>query len=131
MPLFNLVPRTNYHKNGTQWIGKMCARLIGEKNYEWVRLEKRIFYAKYFYKKQTLLYKFWNEYPHIATWFSILNKHDTSIGFPARRAYERYSDFAVFNMNHEGWFQFYFITAAFIVVFWNWWVVAYHYDIRG
>ena len=44
MQLFSL--RTNYHKNGTQFIGKLGARIMGESNYEWFRMEKRIFYGK-------------------------------------------------------------------------------------
>jgi hypothetical protein len=131
MPIFNIVPRSTYHKNGTQWIGKIVNRIIGEKNYEFIRIEKRILYARFWYTKQSILLKFWEQYPNIATFFSILNKHDTSSGFPARRAYERYSDWAVFNVNHEGWFQLYFVIAATIVLLWNWWVLAYYYDVRG
>jgi len=131
MPLFNIVPRTNYHKNGTQWIGKIAAGIIGERNYEWIRLEKRILYIRYYYKKQGIIFKFWHQYPNVATWFSLLNKTDTSHGLPARRAYERYSDFAVFNVNSEGWFQLYFFVAAAVVLIWNWWMLAFHYDVRG
>ena len=47
--------RTHYWKNGTQWMGKMCAKAMGENNYELARLEKRIFYARYYYAKQTIL----------------------------------------------------------------------------
>ena len=43
--------RTNYHKNGTQWLGKWVARTMGENNYEYFRLEKRVFYARYYYAK--------------------------------------------------------------------------------
>lgn len=131
MPLFNLVPRNTYHKNGTQWIGKMVSKIIGEKNYEFIRIEKRVLYARYWYSKQSILLKFNQQYPNISTFFGILNKHDTSIGLPARRAYERHADFAVFNVNHEGWFQLYFFVAAAVVLLWNWWTLAFHYDIRG
>lgn len=131
MPFFNLVPRNTYHKNGTQWIGRIANRIIGEKNYEFIRVEKRILYARYWYFKQAILLKFNHQYPNISTFFSILNKHDTSSGFPARRAYERHADYAVYNANHEGWFQLYFTLAAAIVLLWNWWMMAYHYDIRG
>ena len=47
--------RTNYWKNGTQFMGKYVARLIGENHYEYFRLEKRIFYARFYYWKQTIL----------------------------------------------------------------------------
>ncbi len=54
--MFNLFSlRPNYHKNGTQFIGKIGARIMGESNYEYFRLEKRIFYARYYYTKQSLL----------------------------------------------------------------------------
>jgi hypothetical protein len=132
MPLYDIIKRPNYHKNGTQWVGKLCAAIIGEHRYEWVRLEKRILYGYFWYTKQTILFRFQQQYPQWANWFSLLNKDDTSAGFPSRtRQYERYQDFAVFNVNHEGWFQLYFFSAAAIVILWNWWMIAYHYDIRG
>jgi hypothetical protein len=131
MVLFNLVPRNTYHKNGTQWIGKIFNRIMGESLYEKIRLEKRILYGRFWYNKQNILYRFQQQYPHFAVWFSLLNKKDTSNGFPARRQYERHQDFAVYNINHEGWFQFYFILATFAVLAWNYWVIAVHYDISG
>ena len=30
--------RTNYWKNGTQWMGKLAAKAMGENNYELARL---------------------------------------------------------------------------------------------
>ncbi len=131
MVLFNVIGRPLYHKNGTQWIGKLCSRIIGEKNYDRIRLQKRVYYAMFWYSKQSILLKFQQQYPHIAVWFSLLNKADTSDGFPAKRQYERHQDFVTFNVNSEGWFQLYFFFAAFVVMFWNWWICAYNYDIRG
>lgn len=90
-----------------------------------------MFYAYFWYTKQELLRRFQVQYPQAAVWFSLLNKQDTSVGLPAKRQYERHQDFAVYNMNHEGWFQFYFCVSCFAVLIWNWWVLAYHYDIRG
>jgi hypothetical protein len=131
MVLFNALARPSYHKNGTQWIGKLCVRIIGEKNYEFVRLQKRISYAMFWYTKQGILLRFQQQYPHIAVWFSLLNKADTSHGFPAKRQYERHQDFVTFNLNSEGWFQLLFCIAALVVMTWNWWIVAFHYDVRG
>lgn len=131
MVLFKLVTRNQYHKNGTQFIGKMFNRLIGEKNYDSLRLMRRVNYARFWYAKQRFLYRFQQQYPHIAYWFSLLNKYDTSHGFGSKRPYERYQDIAVYNINHEGWFQFYFLIASIIVFIWNWWVIAVHYTIRG
>jgi hypothetical protein len=101
MPFVNLIPRNVYHKNGTQWIGKLFCRIIGEKRYDVLRMERRILYAHFWYTKQTILYRFQQQWPHIAMFFSLLNKKDTSSGIPSARAYERYQDFAVFNINHE------------------------------
>ena len=94
MVFAKLVQRNQYHKNGTQWIGKMVVQVIGEKRYDYLRLLRRINYAKFWYCKQTFLSRFQMQYPHIAQWFSLLNKTDTSDGYPARRQYERYQDFA-------------------------------------
>jgi len=131
MVIFNTIARPSYHKNGTQWIGKVCAKLIGEKNYEYIRLQKRVNYALFWYKKQSILLKFQQQYPHIAVWFSLLNKADTSDGFPAKRQYERHQDFVTFNVNSEGWFQLYFFIAAGVVLLWNWWICAFLHEIRG
>ena len=131
MVLFNLVPRNVYHKNGTQFFGKIVARLIGEKNYEVGRMEKRIFYTKFWYTKQTILFRFQTQYPNIAQLFSLLNKTDTTSGFPAKRQYERHQDFAVFNLNNEGWFQLWFFIAAAMVLIWNWWMLGFYYGVRG
>jgi hypothetical protein len=96
--------RTNYWKNGTQWMGKWTARAIGENNYEYIRLEKRIFYAKYYYTKQSILNQMALETPDVVNAFSVLQKEDTSHGFPVWRPLERNSDFALYNINSEGWF---------------------------
>ena len=131
MVLFKLVTRNQYHKNGTQFIGKMFARIIGEKNYEYLRIQRRINYAHFWYFKQKVLYKFQQQWPSVANWFSLLNKANTSAGFPAKRAYERYQDFAVYNMNHEGWFQMYFVVAGIAVILWNWWLIGVYWPVRG
>ena len=100
--LFSL--RTNYHKNGTQFIGKIAARLMGEHNYEWFRLEKRITYAKYYYAKQSFLSQAALETPDVINSFAVLAKEDTSHGFPVWRPLDRNSDFALYSLNSEGWF---------------------------
>ena len=100
--LFSL--RTNYHKNGTQWMGKIVARAMGEHNYEYIRLEKRVAYAKYYYAKQAFLMYASLETPDVINAFSVLAKEDTSHGFPVWRPLERNSDFALYSINSEGWF---------------------------
>lgn len=131
MVLFNFVQRNAYHKNGTQWIGKIFSSIIGEKRYDFLRIQKRIFYAHFWYSKQTFLSYFQIQWPHIARWFSLLNKLDTSKGFPKGRTFERHQDFAVFNINHEGWFQLYFVIAATVVWTWNYIVIAGNWNARG
>ena len=81
--LFSL--RTNNWRNGTQWMGKWTARVIGENNYEYFRLEKRIAYAKYYYTKQAILTQMSLETPDVVNTFSVLAKEDTSHGFPVWR----------------------------------------------
>ena len=100
--LFSL--RTNYWKNGTQWMGKWVARTMGENHYELVRIEKRIFYARFYYFKQAILNQMSLEQPDVVNAFSVLAKEDTSHGFPVWRPLERNSDWALYNVNSEGWF---------------------------
>ena len=67
-------------------------------------MERRIFYARYYYQKQYILTKLSMENPDIANAFSMLNKEDTSHGFQSWRPMERNSDFTMYNINSEGWF---------------------------
>ena len=133
MVLFNIVSRNAYHKNGTQWLGKIVSNIIGEKRYDYVRIQKRIMYAHFWYNKQTFLFRFQVQWPHIAKYFSLLNKLDTSSGIPQKggRPHDRWQDFAVFNINHEGWFQLYFVIAASVVWLWNYFVIAGNWLTRG
>ena len=59
------------------------------------------------------------ETPDVVNAFSVLQKEDTSHGFPVWRPLERNSDFALYNMNSEGWFQFWSVMGGGAVVsFW-------------
>ena len=121
--------RNNYWKNGTQFIGRIPARIIGEHNYELIRLEKRIFYANFYYTKQYILSRASQEVPDITNAFSILQKDDTSHGFPHWRPQERNSDFALYNVNSEGWFQMWSVIAAIAVVSHWYWIADHHFNI--
>uniref|UniRef100_A0A7S3CI71 Uncharacterized protein n=1 Tax=Strombidium rassoulzadegani TaxID=1082188 RepID=A0A7S3CI71_9SPIT len=111
--------RTNYWKNGTQFIGRIPARIMGEHNYEFFRIEKRIMYATYYYTKQSALTRMSREFPDVVNAFGVLAKEDTSHGFPTARPFERNSDWALYNINSEGWFQCYsFIAGVCVVLFW-------------
>ena len=93
--------------------------LIGENNYEFFRLEKRISYAKWWYFKQGILTKMSQEVPDVVNAFGVLAKEDTSHGFPVARPLERNSDWALYNVNSEGWFQCWSLLSAIAVVsFW-------------
>ena len=111
--------RTHYWKNGTQFIGRIPAKIMGENKYELFRLEKRIFYARFYYFKQGLLTKMCKEVPDVVNAFGVLAKEDTSHGFPVERPLERNSDWALYNINSEGWFQVWsLIAGAACVAFW-------------
>ena len=127
--MFNLFSlRNNYWKNGTQWMGRWTARAMGENNYEYFRLEKRIFYARFYYTKQTILAQMSLETPDVINAFAVLAKEDTSHGFPVWRPLERNSDWALYNVNSEGWFQVWsVILGAFMVCFWSYIAQFYYF----
>ena len=59
----------------------------------------------------------------------IVAKEDTSHGFPVWKPFERNSDFAVYNVNSEGWFQMWSVIFCWIVVL-NWyWIADHHFSI--
>ncbi len=85
-------------------MGKIACRIMGEHNYEYFRIEKRVMYARYYYAKQSFLTQASIETPDVVNAFSVLAKEDTSHGFPVWRPLERNSDFALYSLNSEGWF---------------------------
>ena len=92
---------------------------MGENNYELARLEKRICYAKYYYGKQTILTTLSRDAPDVVNAFGVLAKEDTSHGFPVARPFERNSDWALYNVNSEGWFQCWsMLNGIVVVLFW-------------
>ena len=107
------------------WVSTIdCLQLIsyivlGENNYEYFRIEKRIFYVRFWYAKQYVLTRLSRECPDVTNAFGVLAKEDTSHGFPVARPLERNSDWALFNVNSEGWFQCWSMLAGITVVsFW-------------
>merc|ERR1719454_39017 len=114
-----LSSRTHYWKNGSQFIGRIPARIMGEHRYEFFRFERRVNYARYWYFKQGILTKMSQEVPDVVNAFGMLAKEDTSHGFPVARPLERNSDFALYNVNSEAWFQCWsLIFGAGMVSFW-------------
>jgi hypothetical protein len=60
-----------------------------------------------------------HETPDVTNAFGVMAKEDTSHGFPTWRPLERNSDFALYNVNSEGWFQAWSSLAAIgMVCFW-------------
>ena len=93
--------------------------VLGENNYEYFRIEKRILYVRWWYAKQYCLTRISRECPDVTNAFGVLAKEDTSHGFPVARPLERNSDWALFNVNSEGWFQCWSMLAGITVVsFW-------------
>ena len=127
--LFSL--RSNYLKNGLQFQGKMWTRVIGENNYEYFRMEKRLAYAKFYYTKQGILNQMALETPDVINAFSVLQKEDTSHGFPVWRPLERNSDFALYNINSEGWFQLWAVILGSIVVGFWWYIAGFYYNVSS
>ena len=49
VPIFST--NVNYYKNGIFWWQKVINRIIGEKHYNFIRMEKRILAAKIYYTR--------------------------------------------------------------------------------
>ena len=70
-----------------------------------------------------------HEVPDVVNAFGVLAKEDTSHGFPVWRPHERNSDWALYNINSEGWFQMWSCIMCVIVVL-NWyWIADQHYPV--
>ena len=67
------------------------------------------------------------ETPDVVNAFSVLQKEDTSHGFPVWRPLERNSDFALYNINSEGWFQIFSVTSGAIVVSFWYYVACFYF----
>ncbi len=96
--------RVNYYKNGIFWWSKLINRVIGERNYDKLRLERRIFGTNIYYKRQQFLYTASQAFPDIANTLGCYPKLDTSHGFPNPMPFECYRDFQENTMNSDGWF---------------------------
>ena len=67
------------------------------------------------------------EVPDIVNAFGVLSKQDTSHGFPTHRPMERNSDWALYNVNSEGWFQCWSMIAGVCVVSFWFYISGSHY----
>ena len=67
------------------------------------------------------------ETPDVVNAFSVLQKEDTSHGFPVWRPLERNSDFALYSLNSEGWFQFFSGMSCIIVVSFWYYIACFYF----
>lgn len=49
--------KIGWHKNGATFYLKLVNRVIGESNYNKLRLERRILDARFYYMRQAILYE--------------------------------------------------------------------------
>ena len=96
--------KVNYHKNGTFWFQKIFARVIGEQNYEKIRMERRIFSASIWYRRQQFLYFLNLYYPDYAYSLGTYPKIDSSHGIPHPQPWECFRDWQENTINSDGWF---------------------------
>ena len=71
------------------------------------------------------------ETPDVVNTFSLLAKEDTSHGFPVWRPLERNSDWALYNINSEGWFQVWSVIAACFVVGYWFYITDYYFFVQS
>ena len=119
MPFSIFSTKPNYYKNGMNWWLKMINRAIGENNYEYLRLEKRILSATFYYKRQEMLYKTYVAFPEIAHTIGIYPKVDSSHGFPDSKVYECFRDFQENTINSDGWFAFFVVYVCVAYSMWT------------
>ena len=112
-------------------MGRWVARAMGENHYEYFRIEKRIFYCRFYYFKQAILTQMSMETPDVVNAFSVLAKEDTSHGFPVWRPLERNSDWALYNVNSESWFQVWSSILAFCTVSFWFYIADFYFFVQS
>lgn len=86
---------------------------------DFITANKLYYPSKYSFHSLSTFPRLSLEAPDVVNAFSVLAKEDTSHGFPVWRPLERNSDFALYNVNSEGWFQIWsVILGAITVSFW-------------
>jgi hypothetical protein len=104
--------KNNYHKNGIWWFSKMFNRLIGEERYDWLRVTRRIYAARFYYARQQILYEVYTDYAEWGALLGLYPKTDSSHGFPSPLTQEAYRDFQENNVNTDGWFGMWILVVA-------------------
>lgn len=111
--LFSHTPQ--HWRNGTTFIGRSVNWIIGEKNYDALRVYKRTMYAEWWYSKQTFLHSLYTTNVDVANMFAILPKPDSSHGFPWRETPSRYGQMAEDTPNSDGfggWYTYIWVGGA-------------------
>jgi len=124
--------KNNYWKNGIWWFSKIANRAIGEQRYDFIRVQRRIYSARFYYARQQLLYELYVDYPEWAQLTGLYPKTDSSHGFPSQLTCEAYRDFQENTPNTDGWFGMWILVVAVIYnihLFYNY--LLPYYWVRG
>eukprot|EP01016_Furgasonia_blochmanni_P024748 TRINITY_DN2670_c0_g2_i10.p1 TRINITY_DN2670_c0_g2~~TRINITY_DN2670_c0_g2_i10.p1 ORF type:complete len:282 (-),score=78.65 TRINITY_DN2670_c0_g2_i10:1351-2103(-) len=121
--------KNNYWKNGIFWWSKMINRVIGERNYDYLRVQRRIAAARIYYARQQLLYEWFIDYPEIANVTGTYPKADSSHGFAHYSPYEPFRDFQENTINSDGWFGMWIVVwcAVYVVHLWYSYMLPYYW----
>lgn len=71
------------------------------------------------------------EQPDMVNAMSVLAKEDTSHGFPVWRPLERNSDWALYNVNSESWFQVWSVIFGCMVVSFWWYIADFYFFVTS
>lgn len=96
-----------HFRNGTTFLGRTACGLIGEQNYDNIRVYRRTLYAEWWYSKQTFLHWVFVNKSDWSNFFAILPKTDSSHGFPWKETQSRYAQFAEDTTNSDGYVNWY------------------------
>ena len=111
----------------------MFNRVIGEHRYDYLRMEKRIASAKFYYTRQQLLFQLYVDFPDVAQLTGIYPKVDCSHGFPQYLTYEAWRDVQENSLNSDGFFAMFVYYVCFLFVLWTMYcyVFPYYWQFRG
>lgn len=79
----------------------MINAAIGEERYNTMRLYRRINTARFYWRRQEMLYECFVHYPEVANTIGIYPKTDSSHGFPHYSPYEMFRDFQENSLNSD------------------------------
>ena len=117
LPIFS--SKVNYYKNGLFWWSKIVNRIVGEKTYNYFRMEKRIASAKFYYTRQQMLYQLYVDFPDVAQITGIYPKVDCSHGFPQYLTYEAWRDVQENSLNSDGFFAMFVYYVCGVFALWT------------